>query len=130
VKQVKVYTSSYWYYVGGRGVQISNSKPDGIHVYKKVKELYPDWPMVSMWNCIKKKFPRYHQERIAAWEDFTRAYVEKLDSLGIERVRGLLEEGDVLLCWCFEDCHRHILAKWLNAHGIEAVELEREFAYD
>lgn len=126
---MKIYTSRYWEYTGSKGVQISNSKPDNTYVYKKVKELYPDWPMVRMWNCIKKNFPKYHPERIRAWEDFTRAYVAKLNSLGVERVRGLLEDGDVLLCWCKEECHRHILAKWLNAHGIEVVELEREFVY-
>ncbi len=121
---MKVYTSSYWKYRGDRGVQISNSKPADARVYRSLPTLYPSWEMVSAWNEVKK-LPQDNAERIYVWSKFEREYWKKLNRIGPDNILPLLCDGDVYLCWCGKksECHRGILATWLEKHGVEVEEL-------
>jgi hypothetical protein len=121
---MKVYTSNYWKYRGGCGVQISNSKPANANPYKTVWELFPYWDRVRDWNEVKK-LPKDNTTRQWVWNSFVEAYRYKLNNLGIEKVKSLLQDGDVLLCWCHDanECHRSILAEWLREHGVEVEEI-------
>lgn len=120
---MKVYTSTYWKYRGDKGVQISNGRPDGVRVYRSLPLLYPAWNHVNDWNKVKK-LPEDNVQRIAEWKSFTDAYWEKLSCIGIERIVSYLSEGDVLLCWCPKrhECHRSILAEFLERNGVEVEE--------
>lgn len=121
---MKVYTSCYSKYRGDQGVQISNGCPKGYHVQRKIRELFPDWDMVDRWNRLKNR-PATDPEREYFWtEEFVPAYWDRLENLGIERVRSMLRDGDVYLCYCTGDeCHRHIFSSWLRVYGIEVEEL-------
>lgn len=121
---MKVYTSSYWKYRGDRGVQISNSKPADARVYRSLPTLYPSWEMVSAWNEVKK-LPQDNVVRIRVWSKFEREYWKKLNRIGPDNILPLLCDGDVYLCWCGKksECHRGILATWLEKHGVEVEEL-------
>lgn len=120
---MKIYTSSYWKYRGDKGVQISNGIPDGVKVYRRLPILYPAWPNVKAWNSVKK-LPENDPMRVEEWERFTEAYWKKLSALGAERIISYLSEGDVLLCWCSKrhECHRSILAEFLERNGVEVEE--------
>lgn len=118
---MKIYTSSYWNYTGKRGVQISNGRPDIARVYRALPLLYPDWSMVNKWNRVKK-LPKEDVERQMVWKEFETEYWQKLNRIGIETIESRLCDGDVLLCWCSKECHRHILAEFLRRNGIEATE--------
>lgn len=50
-------------------------------------------------------------------------YQRRLDIIGEARILGDLNEGDVLLCWCSAECHRHILVSWLRLHGVKVTEI-------
>lgn len=58
-------------------------------------------------------------------EHLYEAYLERLNEIGIERVRNVLRDGDILLCYEKSDdfCHRHVLAWFLTQHGVEVEEL-------
>lgn len=58
-------------------------------------------------------------------EEYTNEYTEYLNQLGINKVLSVLHDGDVLLCYekSSDFCHRHILAEWLNNHGVSAMEM-------
>ena len=115
---MQVYTSNYFKYKGERGVQISNSKPKDINVSGVLPALFPDWNEVERWNRVKDNADNQED-----WSRFVIKYWDKLDILGIDKMRNLLHDGDVLLCWCNRDtCHRFVLSTWLNLHGIEVKE--------
>lgn len=116
---MQVYTSNYFKYKGRRGVQISNSRPNGVYVNRAIPVLFPDWDMVEKWNTVKN-LPDAENENV--WHDFVSAYWNKLDSIGFDKISKLIQDGDVLLCWCNKNCHRHILATWLCLHGVEVKE--------
>lgn len=117
-----VYTSTYWKYKGDRGVQISNSKPEDVKVYKRLPTLFPRWYMVDEWNKVKQR-PTGDRNRQETWQRFEQDYWAKLCEMGSDKVISLLEDGDVLLCWCSRNCHRHILARFLREHGVEVKEV-------
>lgn len=54
---------------------------------------------------------------------FVLEYWRKLDIIGERRVLDALTDGDVLLCWCKDECHRHILASWLRLHDVKVTEI-------
>lgn len=58
-------------------------------------------------------------------EEYTRQYIAYLDSVGIDKVLEVLQDGDILLCWEAKGkfCHRHILAEWLKSYGHTVTEL-------
>lgn len=120
---LEVFTSSYSKYKGNRGVQISNSIPHGVVVYKQIKFLYPEWNLVEKWNKLKR-LPKDDPERVWFWSEvFVLEYWRKLDIIGERRVLDALADGDVLLCWCKDECHRHILASWLRLHDAKVTEI-------
>lgn len=120
---LEVFTSNYRKYQGSHGVQISNSAPSGVTVYKCIVYLYPDWNLVAKWNKLKK-LPKDDVERNWFWSEvFVPEYQRRLDIIGEARILGDLNEGDVLLCWCSAECHRHILASWLRLHGVKVTEI-------
>ena len=123
---MKIYTSSYWKYSGARRVQISNSRPEHVNVYRSLPMLYPSWPAVKAWNQVKK-LPKSDAKRQAVWTKFTEEYWTKLQRLGPDAVLSVLSDGDVLLCWCvaYAECHRSILAEFLRRNGVEVVELSQ-----
>lgn len=125
---MRIYTSSYWKYSGTRGVQISNSKPEQVKVYRSLPMLYPSWPAVKAWNQVKK-LSKSDAKRQKVWERFTEEYWTKLQRLGPDAVLSILSDGDVLLCWCgiYGECHRSILAEFLRRNGVEVLELSQRY---
>lgn len=119
---MKIYTSNFFKYQGDNMVQISNSYPKCVHPIRAIPELYPEWKNVAAWNAVKD-FRVDDVERMSVWYDFETAYISKLDNMGVDKVMSLLQEGDVLCCWCSGNCHRHILADWLTAHGQDVREV-------
>lgn len=119
---MRLYTSYYAKYKGDKGVQISNSKPSSYDVVLPLKWLAPDWNMVEYW---KEKM--HTPERDEAWGKFVDSYWKKLDDIGERKILEYLHDGMVLLCWCknYDECHRSILANWLQCHGVDVVELGR-----
>ncbi len=104
-------------------------KEDGISIarYNKFWDgdsyplLYPSANLLAWWKDIPK------EDAKEAWftEQYERAYYEEtLSKLDPHKVAKDLE-GKVLLCYeKSEDfCHRHIIAAWLERHGIECKEL-------
>jgi len=61
-------------------------------------------------------------------QEFTVSYNKQFDSVNINYIRNMLfgKEGidTILLCWEKPEdfCHRHLLSKWLNKHGVECQE--------
>lgn len=61
-----------------------------------------------------------------SWEEYSRQYLAQLDELGGDKVRNLLSDGMVMLCWegPGKHCHRHLLAEWIREKlGWEVSEL-------
>lgn len=125
---VKIYTSRYSnkalsdsevYAVG-----ISLGRPRFPIDYRIREQKYMLAPERSMWG-------KTHEE-------FTKLYTEKLDKLGVEKVKSIIEEmilranGKKLVLLCFEDiriegefCHRTTLGEWLEGNvGYEVEELD------
>ena len=80
--------------------------------------------MVKAWNDVKK-LPPDNAERKRTWKKFECEYWKKLSRIGADNILPLLSEGDVYLCWCGKrsECHRGILAAWLEKQGVEVEEL-------
>ena len=60
-------------------------------------------------------------------DEYIRLYKETvLDKLNFENIKSYFHENSVLLCYeKSEDfCHRHLIASWLNEHGVECKEVE------
>ncbi|MEJ7785580.1 MAG: DUF488 family protein [Solirubrobacteraceae bacterium] len=87
------------------------------------------WPLAASVPYVPELAPGglLHVE---PWDEFTRRYVERLDRIGVDAIRGRLERihqayGRPLVLLCFEpdrvDCHRSIAAAWLEQHGLGAV---------
>ena len=66
----------------------------------------------------------YNSGRID-WEEYAVRYFTQLNILGIEKVEEMLLDGMVLLCWegPGKNCHRHLLAEWLQEYYHEVEEL-------
>ena len=103
-------------------VQISNSKPCWWeYTTTKLDAIVPPWYIVNDYKYGK-----------ISWSEYTDQYIKYLANEDVEDAIGLIEKlagGEknvVLLCW--EDpqsnCHRHILADFLNNMGIHVEELE------
>ena len=78
-------------------------------------------------RCCKALAPTWddvdHYKKTGDEKPLTERYLSKLDNLGIDKVKGLLFDGAVLLCYekTGSFCHRHILAKWLKEHGVDIL---------
>lgn len=120
---MKIYTSWYDNYEGERGVQITNSIPEGATVYKKLPMLYPRWNSVVLWNSVKD-LPVGTRERQVIWSVFCEEYRAIINKLGFKKISEQLDDGDVLLGWFKTNCHRQILTRYLKERGIEVEELE------
>ena len=101
---------------GLKTVSISRTRPNGIVVYGKIPELYPDKDI--LW--------KYKNGEIDEME-YTSMYLDQLDKIGIRDILLKIHHyGDdvVLLCWEAPDkfCHGHILADYINRHSKLNVE--------
>ena len=58
--------------------------------------------------------------------DFADAFARQLRALDRAAVIAALRDGDVLLCYeaAFTGCHRHQVADWLKAGGVDVDELQ------
>lgn len=57
-------------------------------------------------------------------QQFSKAYLDKLNRIGVEWIKRNVPEGSILVCYekSSSFCHRHILAKWLKENGVECEE--------
>ena len=117
---------------------IAFSTPKWFHG-ARIKRLMPDYDLISNYKNQVIDTQRYmerYQNKVL--RDLNPAeVVDELEYMLPETVINRLEqEGcsitetdfiNVLLC-CYEKpedfCHRHILAKWFNAHGYDVKELD------
>ena len=92
---------------------ISNSAPKE-YTGKICKLLAPDWEDVA------------HYKKTGDNKPLIEHYKDKLDKLGFDRVKLLIPDGAVLLCWekSSDFCHRHLLASFLREHGVSIVKEE------
>lgn len=91
-------------------VQVSVSKPDWFPQTFQLKEVYPNWRIVS-------DFKR----GLITWEQYTASYYEQLSHVDKREVQDTLRDLECvyqniyLLCWEAKDpCHRFLLSKWLE----------------
>ena len=104
-------------------MQISKTAPEWAKISKQLPELYPDWSLIKSIKDTADLDPN-DQRRVEAEEHYTNAYMAQVESV-ISSVIPKLENGDVLCCWCKRGsfCHRYIVQKVLEAHGIECREV-------
>ena len=98
---------------GNRRLAISQGVPSW-YTGRSTNLLAPDWSLVmGLKNHTITK------------AEYTARYIAYLDSLGIDRVLGELQNDDIMLCWEAKGkfCHRHILAEWLRQYGHTVTEL-------
>jgi len=71
-----------------------------------------------------KKLLKGYKAREITEEQYTEAYIKKLESIGADTISSLYN-NKVLLCYCKSNgfCHRHILRDWLASKGIESIEI-------
>ena len=93
----------------------------------------PRWPVkYEISSRLKPLAPEGQLFHVHDRERFKALYYTKMDGLGVEYVRGLLEEtsdGRDLVLLCFEDlrgtgkwCHRRVFAEWWQDRTGETVE--------
>lgn len=97
-------------------VAISLSIPQGINVLR-YKKLAPTWDILRQYKTLHD------------WDLYTRQFTEEVLSLltpmcVVSDLRALTGDAEniAMLCWEKGRCHRHLVASWLNAAGIECVE--------
>ena len=120
---MRVYISNYASYKGDQCVQISKTAPEWAKISKQIPELYPAWSLIKSIKDTDDLDPN-DPRRVAAEEHYTEVYSAEVERV-ISRVIPKLENGDVLCCWCKcgSFCHRYIVQKVLEAHGIECREV-------
>lgn len=102
-------------------VSIAQWAPKGYKGYT-MKMLAPSPMLLSWW----KKSPKTEVEK----EKYTIIYNKQLSAFDPHKVAKLLIDGckgKIPTLVCFEKpndfCHRHLVAKWFNEHGIECKEI-------
>lgn len=120
--EMKIYTSYFANYkeLAKQGIKIINTA-----------RFPPRWLSAPSLNCVKPSPMLIH---IMDPKEYTARYqAEVLADLDyksvMDEIHSLAEGGDVALC-CYEKpgelCHRHILATWLNEHGEDIHEYQKE----
>ena len=96
-----------------QAVSIARSTPR-FFTGSEYKVVAPPWELVDN-----------YKKNVITWEQYTEQYLSILDKLGESKVISGLHDGDILLCYekCGDNCHRHLLAKWLNDRGHNVTEL-------
>lgn len=106
-----IYTSYFAKYSGSDGVSVSVTQPSGCS-FPVFYPLVPDSDLV--WGYKNGKITE---------DEYKAVYFKQLESLNPKEIAQKLD-GKVLLCWEGKDkfCHRHLIAEWLNKHGIPCKE--------
>lgn len=121
---MKLYTSTYRTYRGDKGVAISLGLPLSPVPYKDIAMLKPESNEFRKLAAVRHLANSSKRKRDVQ-NVFAEKYLLRLNNLGIDKVLSVLDDGDVLLCFCWpgDFCHRHILADWLRSHGVFIEEL-------
>ncbi len=106
----------------------SGSHPNAVSIAGKS----PDWYYGTEYKVLAPKWWFYaNYKNSDQTEEDEQAYIdaykeEVLGKLDPHEVHKLLGDDAVLLCWESSEkfCHRHIVAEWFKAHGIEIEEIE------
>lgn len=106
-----IYTSYFAKYKGKDGVSIATKQPPGCN-FPVFQPLVPELDLV--WGYKRGQLTE---------EEYKNTYFKQLSTLDVQHVAKALE-NKVLLCWEGSDkfCHRHLVAEWLNSHGILCKE--------
>ena len=108
-----IYTSNFSKYcIHPNAVSIARGTPSWFKGLI-IEELQPDWKIVLD-----------HKNKLITDKEYVIQYIEQLKSLDIKYLNTILEDK-ILLCWCKSAafCHRHVIRRFLQHHGIESKEL-------
>ncbi len=94
----------------------------------------PRWPLRFRYRKLMKLAPTREEFGLPD-DEFDKAYLSRLDGMGVQAILGSLEEvsgGRPVVMLCHENvlkgerCHRRLLAEFIEERaGIEVPELER-----
>lgn len=103
---------------------IAQKKPSFFHGIWFVT-LAPPKDLLSWWYSVSDKGPRDQAY-------YTEVYLKMLQQFDANTMDNRLHEiakGKIPVLMCYEKdefCHRHLVARWLNDHGIACKEWENE----
>jgi hypothetical protein len=109
-----IYTSYFSKYRGPNGVSIAGKTPAGFPG-RECKKLAPKW-----WF-----YKKYKED--GDWDFYTEQYYKEVLSV-LDPLELAKELGDEAVIICYEtpekECHRHLVADWLRAAGIDVQEIK------